>query len=90
MLHAASLATGLWLESHRPGHLAYGFWSNWFESLSLFSLLIVVVFLAVQTRQTWLFWGRLFALGCVLDGAGTHPGLFGQSPLSLRFWLRIS
>ncbi|MBK8575292.1 MAG: cytochrome c biogenesis protein CcsA [Elusimicrobia bacterium] len=50
LLHAASLAVGLWMESHRPGHVAYGFWSNWFESLSLFSLLIVVVFLGVQTR----------------------------------------
>lgn len=50
LLHTASLCIGLWLESHRPGHLAYGFWSNWFESLSLFSLLIVVVFLVVQTR----------------------------------------
>lgn len=49
-LHAASLAVGLWTESHRPGHLAYGFWSNWFQSLSLFSLLIVAVFLVVQSR----------------------------------------
>lgn len=50
VLHAASLALGLWMESHRPGHVAYGFWANWFTSLSLFSLLIVVVFLGVQTR----------------------------------------
>lgn len=52
LLHTASLVVGLWLESHRPGHMAYGFWSNWFESLSLFSLLIVIVFLVVQTRAS--------------------------------------
>jgi ABC-type transport system involved in cytochrome c biogenesis permease subunit len=50
VFHAASLCLGLWMESHRPAHVAYGFWSNWFESLSLFSLLIVAVFLAVQSR----------------------------------------
>lgn len=49
-IHAISLGIGLWVEAHRPGHVAFGFWSNWFESLSLFSLLIVAVFLAVQRR----------------------------------------
>jgi ABC-type transport system involved in cytochrome c biogenesis permease subunit len=49
-VHGVSLALGLWAEAHRPGHVAYGFWSNWFESLSLFSLLISATFLAVQTR----------------------------------------
>lgn len=70
VLHVGSLALGLWMESHRPGHVDYAFWSNWFESLSLFSLLIVGVFLGVQTRA------RLAILGAfVLPWAVLLMGL---------------
>jgi ABC-type transport system involved in cytochrome c biogenesis permease subunit len=75
ILHAASLILGLWAESHRPGHVAYGFWTNWFTSLSLFSLLIVVVFLGVQTRARLAILGAfvlpwaLFLMGLALTKA---------------------
>ena len=75
LLHVASLVVGLWMESHRPGHMAYGFWSNWFESLSLFSLLIVVVFLVVQTRASLAILGvfvlpwAVFLMGLALTQA---------------------
>ena len=75
ILHAASLILGLWAESHRPGHVAYGVWTNWFTSLSLFSLLIVVVFLGVQTRARLAILGAfvlpwaLFLMGLALTKA---------------------
>ena len=50
LLHSASLAVGLWAESHRPGHVGYAFWSQWFASLSLFALLIVLIYLFAQHR----------------------------------------
>jgi ABC-type transport system involved in cytochrome c biogenesis permease subunit len=69
-LHVASLGLGLWLESHRPGHVAFEFWNSWFESLSLFSFLIVAVFLGVQTRA------RLAILGAfILPWAALLMGL---------------
>jgi len=48
--HAASLGAALWAEVHRPGHVGYAFWSQWFTSLSLFAMLIVLVFLLAQNR----------------------------------------
>ncbi|MBK7689551.1 MAG: hypothetical protein IPJ35_11295 [Elusimicrobia bacterium] len=27
-VHTVSLGLGLWVEAHRPGHVAFGFWSN--------------------------------------------------------------
>ncbi|MBK7208728.1 MAG: hypothetical protein IPH91_10800 [Elusimicrobia bacterium] len=51
--------------------MAFGFWSNWFESLSLFSLLIVGVFLAVQTRARLAILGAfVLPWAVVLMGVG--------------------
>lgn len=49
-LHALSLLARVAVARIIPEHSWYVPWSNWFESFSLFALLIAVVFLAVQAK----------------------------------------
>jgi cytochrome c-type biogenesis protein CcsB len=50
VLHAASLAVRAAAARTIPEHSWYVPWSNWFESFSLFALLIAALFLVVQAR----------------------------------------
>lgn len=49
-MHAFSLAARVVAARAVPGHHWYVPWSNWFESFSLFALLISLVFLLVQAK----------------------------------------